>query len=82
MKQDVNGTATVHEYPLKPDAIDAGVEDERKSTRFQDCRPPVCLVEGDFTVGLGREPRIGDEVVGVDDTQISPLQQLALALGL
>jgi hypothetical protein len=34
MKQDVDGTATVHEYPLELDAIDAGVEDEGKMTRF------------------------------------------------
>jgi hypothetical protein len=33
-KQDVDGTATVHEYPLEPDVVDAGVEDEEKPTRF------------------------------------------------
>jgi hypothetical protein len=81
-KQDVDGTATVHEHPLKSDAVDARVKDEGKSTRFWNCRPPVCSTEGDFTVGPGWEPRIGDEVVGVDDVQTGPLQQLALALGL
>jgi hypothetical protein len=82
MKQDVDGTATVHEYPLKLDAVDAGVEDEGKTTRFQNCYPPVYSTEGDFAVGPGRESRIGDEVVGVDDVQVGPLQQLALVLGL
>jgi hypothetical protein len=33
-------------------------------------------------VGPGWEPVIGDEVIGVDDAQTSPLQQLALMLGL
>jgi hypothetical protein len=33
-------------------------------------------------VGPGREPGIGDEVVGVDDAQPGLLEQLALALGL
>jgi hypothetical protein len=42
-------------------------------TRFRNCRPPVCSAERDFTVGLGREPRIGDEVVGVEDAQAGPL---------
>jgi hypothetical protein len=51
-------------------------------TRFWNCRPPICSVEGDFSVGLGREPWIGDEVIGVDDAQVGPLQQLVLALGL
>jgi hypothetical protein len=67
VKQDVDGTATVHEYPLEPDAVDAGVEDEGKMTRFRNCRPPVCSAKGDFMVGPGREPRIRDEVIGVDD---------------
>jgi hypothetical protein len=31
-------------------------------------------------VGPGREPGIGDEVIGVDDAQAGPLQQLAFAL--
>jgi hypothetical protein len=64
------------------DAVDAGVEDEGKTTRFQNCRPPVCSAEGDFVVGLSRELGIGDEVVGVDDAQAGTLQQLAFALGL
>jgi hypothetical protein len=33
-------------------------------------------------VGPSQEPRIGDEVVGVDDAQAGLLQQLALVLGL
>jgi hypothetical protein len=33
-------------------------------------------------VGLGRKPRIGDEVVGVDDVQTGTFEQLALMLGL
>jgi hypothetical protein len=82
VKQDVDGTSTVYEYPLEPDAVDAGVEDEGKMTRFWNYRPLVCSAEGDFMVGLGQEPGIGDEVIGVDDAQAGPLQQLALALGL
>jgi hypothetical protein len=82
VKQDVDGTATIHEYPLKPDVVDAGVEDEGKMTRFHNCYPPVYSTEGDFVMGPGREPRIGDEVVGVDDVQVGLLQQLALVLGL
>jgi hypothetical protein len=78
----VDGTATIHEYPLEVDAVDAGVEDEGKTTRFQNCRPPVCSTEGDFAVGPGWKLEIGDEVVGVDDVQAGPLQQLALMLGL
>jgi hypothetical protein len=31
-------------------------------------------------VGPSREPGIGDEVIGVDDAQVGPLQQLAFAL--
>jgi hypothetical protein len=73
-KQDVDGTATVHEHPLKPDAVDAGVEDERKITKFRNCHPPVYSAEGDFTVGPSREPRIRDEVVSVGDAQAGPLQ--------
>jgi hypothetical protein len=34
MKQDVDGTATIHEHPLEPDAVDAGVKNEGKTTRF------------------------------------------------
>jgi hypothetical protein len=82
MKQDVDGTATIYEHPLEPDAVDAGVEDEGKTTRFRNCHPSVCSAEGDFTVRLSQEPEIGDEVVGVDDAQAGPLQQLALTLGL
>jgi hypothetical protein len=82
MKQDVDRTAIVHKHPLESDAVDAGVEDEGEMTRFWDCRPPVCSAEGDFIVGPGQEPGIRDEVVGIDDTQAGPLQQLALALGL
>jgi hypothetical protein len=82
MKQDVDRTSTVHEHPLELDAVDAGVEDEGETTKFQDCCPLVHSAEGDFTVGLGREPRIRDEVVGIDDAQAGPLQQLALTLGL
>jgi hypothetical protein len=51
-------------------------------TRFRNCRPPVCSAEGDFAMGLGWEPGIRDEVVGVDDAQGGPLQQIALTLGL
>jgi hypothetical protein len=82
VKQDVNGTTTVHEYPFEPDTIDAGVEDEGKTTRFWNCRPPVCSVEGDFMVGPSQEPRIGDDVIGVNHTQAGPLQQFTFALGL
>jgi hypothetical protein len=81
-KQDVDRTATVHEHPLEPDAVDAGVKDEGKTTRFWNCHPPVCSAEGDFVVGPSWEPRIRDEVVGVDDAQAGPLQELAFALGL
>jgi hypothetical protein len=81
-KQDVDGTAIVHEHPLKPDVVDAGVKDEGKTTRFWNCHPPVCSAEGDFMVGPSREPRIRDEVVDVDSTQAGPLQELAFALGL
>jgi hypothetical protein len=31
------------------------------------------LAEGDFMVGPSQEPRIEDEVVGVDDAQAGPL---------
>jgi hypothetical protein len=41
VKQDVDGAATIDEHSLKPDTIDAGVEDEGETTRFQNCRPPV-----------------------------------------
>jgi hypothetical protein len=82
VKQDVDGTATVHEHPLELDTVDAGVEDEGKTTRFWNCCPPVCSAKGDFMVGPSWEPGIGDEVIGVDDAQASPLQQLAFALGL
>jgi hypothetical protein len=41
-------------------------------TRFQNCRPPVCSAEGDFMVGPSQEPRIEDEVIGVDDAQVGP----------
>jgi hypothetical protein len=34
VKQDVDGTATVHEHPLEPNDVDAGVEDEGKTIRF------------------------------------------------
>jgi hypothetical protein len=74
VKQDIDGTTTINEHPLKPDAVDAGVEDERKMTRFRNCHPPVCLAEGDFAVGPSRKPRIRDEVIGVDDAQAGPLQ--------
>jgi hypothetical protein len=82
MKQDVDGTATIHEHPFEPDAVDAGVEDEGKMTRFWNCRPPICSVKGDFMEGRSREPRIKDEVIDVDDAQAGLLQQLAFALGL
>jgi hypothetical protein len=51
-------------------------------TRFQNCYPPVYSAEGDFAFGPGWKPEIGDEVVGVDDVQAGPLQQLALVLRL
>jgi hypothetical protein len=73
VKQDVDGTATVHEHPLELDVVDAGVKNEGKMTRFRNCRPPICSAEGDFTVGPSREPGVGDEVVGVDDTQAGSL---------
>jgi hypothetical protein len=38
------------------------------------------LAEGDFVVGPSRYPGIRDEVIGVDDAQPGPLQQLTLAL--
>jgi hypothetical protein len=73
-KQDVGGAAPVDEHPLEPDTIDVGVEDEGEMTRFQNCRPSVCSAEGDFTVGLGQESGIRDEVIGIDDSQASALQ--------
>jgi hypothetical protein len=51
-------------------------------TRFHNCCPPVYSAKGDFAVGPGWKPKIGDEVVGVDDVQAGLLQQLALVLGL
>jgi hypothetical protein len=81
-KHDVDGTATVYEHPLKPDAVDARVEDKGKLTRFWNYRPPVCSAEEDFVVGPGGESGIRDEVVGIDDVQTGPLLQLALVLGL
>jgi hypothetical protein len=34
VKQDVDGTTTIYEHPLELDAVDVGVEDEGKMTRF------------------------------------------------
>jgi hypothetical protein len=34
VKQDVDGTATIHEHPLEPDVVDAGVKDVGETTRF------------------------------------------------
>jgi hypothetical protein len=74
VKQDVDGAAIVDEHPLEPDTVDAGVKDEGETTRFRNCCPPICSAEGDFTVGLGRESRIRDEIIGIDDAQASMLQ--------
>jgi hypothetical protein len=53
VKQDVDGTATVYENPLELDAVDAGIEDEGKSTRFRNYGPSVFTVEGDFSMRPG-----------------------------
>jgi hypothetical protein len=73
VKQDVDGTTTVYEDPLKLDVVDAGIEDEGKSTRFRNYGPPVFTVEGDFSVRPGWKPGIGNETVGVGDANASPL---------
>jgi hypothetical protein len=81
-KQDVDGAATINEHPLEPDVVDTWVEDEGETTRFWNCRPPVCSAKGDFAVGPGREPGIEDEVIGMDDVQTCAFEQLVLTLGL
>ena len=42
----------------------------------------VLSAEGDLAVGPWREPRIGEEVVGVGNVQASAGEQLALSFGL
>ena len=44
--------------------------------------PLVLSTEGDFTVRQRREPRIGEEVVGVGHVQASAGEQLAFSFGL
>jgi hypothetical protein len=53
MKQDADGTTTVYEDPLEPDAVDVRIKNKGKSTRFRNYSPPVCTVEGDFLVRPG-----------------------------
>jgi hypothetical protein len=82
VKQDVDGTATIYEDPLEPDAIDAGIKDEGKSMRFGNYGPSVFMIEGDFSMRPGRKPGVGDEAIGVGDAQASPFDQFALVFGL
>ena len=46
------------------------------------CGPLVLSAEGDLTVRPRREPRIGEEVVGVGHVQTSAGEQLAFLFGL
>ena len=46
------------------------------------CGPLVLSAEGDLAVRPRREPRIGDEVVGIGHIQASAGEQLAFSFGL
>ena len=49
---------------------------------FRSSSPLVLSAEGDLAVRPRREPRIGDEVVGVGHVQASAGEQLAFSFGL
>ena len=46
---------------------------------LRDCSPSVLPTEGDFLVGLGGQPRIGDAAIGIGDIKAYSTEQLMLA---
>ena len=82
LEQYINGAATVNQHSVELDLVDTRIEDQRKTPWLRYCNPLVLSAEGDLVVRPRREPRIGDEVVGIGHVQASAGKQLAFLFGL
>jgi len=80
-EKDVNGAAPVNKHTLKSNAVDARIQDQRKTSWLQDGDPLVLPVEGDLPVRPGRKFWVGDQTVCAVHVEASSLQELSFSLG-
>ena len=65
LEQYIDGAAAVDQYSVELNLVDTRIEDQGKTSWLRYCGPLVLSAEGNLVVRPRREPRIGDEVVGV-----------------
>jgi len=68
-------------HALESDAVDAGVQDQRKTPWLWDCGSLVLPVEGDLSVRPGRELRVSDQTIRDVHIEAGSLQELSFSFG-
>jgi len=80
-EKDINGAASVNEHVLKSDAVDAGIQDQRKTSWLRSGGPLILPIEGDLLVRPGRKFWVGDQTVCAVHVEAGSLQELSFSLG-
>jgi len=78
---DINGAAPIDEHALEPDAVDAGIQDQRKMPWLWDSGPLVLHIEGDLSMRPGREFRVSDQTIRAVHIEASYLLELSFSFG-
>ena len=82
LEQYIDGTTAINQHFVELNLVDTRIKDQGETSWLWYCGPLVLSTEGDLAVRPRREPRIGDEVVGIGHVQASAGEQLAFSSGL